>query len=158
MLPNTTAPVLPPSRLPMLDPVYARLQPLAYPLVRVATGAFLMPHGAQKLFGFVGGNIAETAAGFARLGLQPSLPLAYLVGAVEFFGGLCIVLGIFTRPAAVAAGVLLAVAAFRVHLPIGWFWNGRGMEYPLMWMLLCAAVAMRGSGPLSIDAARGRDA
>ena len=66
--PDLPAPGLPPSRLPMLEPVYARLQPLAYPLVRIATGAFLMPHGAQKLFGFAGGNIAETAAGFAKLG------------------------------------------------------------------------------------------
>ena len=152
------APGLPPSRLPMLEPVYAQLQPLAYPLVRIATGAFLMPHGAQKLFGFAGGNIAETAAGFARMGLQPSLPLAYLVGATEFFGGLCIVLGVFTRPAALAAAVLLGVAAVLVHLPLGWFWAGRGIEYPLLWMLLCIAVVMRGSGPLSIDAARGRDA
>ena len=151
-------PDLPPSRLPGLDPIYARLQPLAYSLVRRATGGFLIPHGAQKLFGFAGGDIGATAAGFAKLGLQPALPLAYLVGCTEFFGGLCILLGVFTRPAALAAAVLLAVAAVAVHLPNGWFWTGRGMEYPLLWMLLCAAVVMRGSGPLSIDAARGRDA
>ena len=157
-MPDSSAPHLPPSRLPGLDPVYARLQPLAYPLVRVATGAFLLPHGAQKLFGFAGGDIAETAAAFAKLGLQPALPLAYLAGCTEFFGGLCIVLGVFTRPAALAAAVLLGVAAFRVHMPLGWFWSGRGMEYPLMWMLLCLAVVMRGSGPLSVDALRGRDA
>ena len=149
---------LPASRIPGLDPLYARLQPLAYPLVRIATGAFLMPHGAQKLFGFAGGNIAETAAGFARQGLQPALPLAYLVGCTEFFGGLLIVLGVFTRPAALACAILLGVAAFLVHMPIGWFWAGRGMEYPLLWMLLCLAIVLRGSGPLSVDAARGRDA
>lgn len=149
---------LPPSRLPGLDPIYARLQPLAYPLVRMATGGFLIPHGAQKLFGFAGGDIGATAAGFTKLGLHPALPLAYLVGCTEFFGGLCILLGVFTRPAALAAAMLLAVAAAAVHLPIGWFWTGRGAEYPLLWMLLCVAVVMRGSGPLSIDAARGRDA
>ena len=149
---------LPPSRLPLLEPVYARLQPLAYPLVRIATGAFLMPHGAQKLFGFAGGSIEATAAGFGRMGLQPALPLAYLAGMVEFFGGLLIVLGVFTRPAAMACAILLAVAAVAAHLPNGWFWPNRGMEYPVLWMLLCVAVVMRGSGPLSIDAARGRDA
>jgi len=158
MIPEPEMPDLPPSRLPGLDPIYARLQPLAYSLVRMATGGFLIPHGAQKLFGFAGGDIGATAAGFAKLGLQPALPLAYLVGCTEFFGGLCILLGVFTRPAALAAAVLLAVAAVAVHLPNGWFWTGRGMEYPLLWMLLCAAVVMRGSGPLSIDAARGRDA
>ena len=149
---------LPPSRLPLLEPVYARLQPLAYPLVRVATGAFLMPHGAQKLFGFAGGSIEATAVGFGRMGLQPALPLAYLAGTVEFFGGLLIVLGMLTRPAAMACAILLAVAAYTAHLPNGWFWPNRGMEYPVLWMLLCVAVVMRGSGPLSIDAARGRDA
>jgi len=151
-------PNLPASRLPFLDHVYARVEWLAYPLVRLVTGAFLMPHGAQKLFGLWGGDINATAAGFAKLGLIPALPLAYLVGSVEFFGGLCIALGVFTRPAALAAAVLLGVAAFAVHLPNGFFWTARGLEYPLMWMALCIACMFRGSGPLSIDAARGRDA
>lgn len=149
---------LPSSRIPALDRVYDRVQWLAYPLVRIVTGLFLVPHGAQKLFGFAGGDINATAAEFAKLGLTPSLPLAYLVGATEFFGGLCIAFGVFTRPAALAAAVLLAVAVLTVHLPNGYFWTTRGFEYPLMWMMLCIACVLRGSGPLSIDAARGRDA
>ncbi len=149
---------LPSSRIPALDRLYERMQPLAYPLVRIVTGVFLVPHGAQKLFGFAGGDINATAAEFAKLGFVPALPLAYLVGATEFCGGLCIALGVFTRPAALAAAVLLAVAALVVHLPNGFFWTARGVEYPLMWMVLCIACVMRGSGPLSIDAARGRDA
>jgi len=151
-------PDLPASRLPFLDAVYRRVEWLAYPLVRVVTGAFLMPHGAQKLFGLWGGDIGATAAGFAKLGLVPAMPLAILVGSVEFLGGLCIALGVFTRPAALAAAVLLGVAAVLVHGPNGFFWSARGFEYPLMWMLLCIACVFRGSGPLSIDAARGRDA
>ncbi len=149
---------LPSSRVPALDAVYGRVQWLAYPLVRIVTGLFLVPHGAQKLFGFAGGDIAATAAGFAKFGLAPALPLAYLVGATEFFGGLCIALGVFTRPAALAAAILLGVAAWTVHLPNGFFWTARGFEYPVMWMALCIACVLRGSGPLSIDAARGRDA
>ena len=149
---------LPSSRIPALDRVYGRVQWLAYPLARIVTGLFLVPHGARKLFGFAGGDINATAAEFAKLGLTPSLPLAYLVGATEFFGGLCIAFGVFTRPAALAAAVLLAVAVLTVHLPNGYFWTARGFEYPLMWMMLCIACVLRGSGPLSIDAARGRDA
>lgn len=153
-----TAQQLPSSRIPALDAVYARVSPLSYPIVRVVTGSFLMPHGAQKLFGFAGGDIGATAAGFGRLGLEPALPLAYLVGSVEFFGGLLIAVGLLTRPAALAAAILLGVAALRVHLPNGFFWNKGGVEYPAMWMLLCVAVLFRGSGPLSVDSARGRDA
>ena len=149
---------LPSSRIPALDAVYERVQWLAYPLVRVVTGLFLMPHGAQKLFGFGGGGIDATAAGFGRLGLEPAVPLAVLAGAVELLGGALIAVGVLTRPAALAAAVLLGVAAVRVHLPNGFFWTAGGFEYPVMWMLLCVAVVFRGSGPLSVDAARGRDA
>lgn len=149
---------LPSSRIPALDHVYERVQPLAYPLVRIVTGLFLVPHGAQKLFGFAGGDINATAALFSKLGLVPSLPLAYLAGATEFFGGLCIAVGVFTRPAALAAAVLLAMTVLTMHLPNGFFWAAGGVEYPLMWMTLCIACVLRGSGPLSIDSARGRDA
>ena len=135
---------LPSSRIPALDRVYARVEWLAYPLVRVVTGLFLVPHGAQKLFGFAGGDINATAATFGRLGLEPALPLATL--------------GVLTRPAALAAATLLAVAAVHVHLPNGFFWSQGGFEYPAMWMLPRVAVVSRGSSPLPIDAARGRDA
>lgn len=145
---------LPSSRIPALDRVYERVQWLAYPLVRIVTGLFLVPHGAQKLFGFAGG-IEATAAGF---GLAPASPLAYSVGAIEFFGGLCIALGVFTRPAALVAAIPSALAALVVHRPNGFFWTAGGLEYPLMWTVLCIACVLRGSGPLSVDAARGRDA
>jgi len=128
-----------------------------WPLVRIAAGLFLMPHGAQKLFGLWGGDIAATAAGFAKNGLEPALPLAYLVGATEFFGGFLIAIGFLTRPAALGAAILLAVATFLVHVPIGYFWTGRGCEYPLMWLLLQLAVLARGAGPLSVDKALGRE-
>ncbi len=148
-------PDMPASRIPALDVAYARLGGFAYPLVRFVTGAWLVPHGVQKLFF---GGAANTAVGFEKLGLLPALPLAYWVGTVELVGGLCIALGVFTRPAALLCAVLLAVAAFLVHLPNGFFWTARGLEYPAMWMLLCVACVLRGSGGLSIDAARGRDA
>ena len=143
------------SRIPALDGVYSRVEWLGYPLMRFVTGAWLVPHGVQKLF--LGGAV-PTSKGFEALGLVPALPLAYFVGTVELVGGLCIALGVFTRPAALMCAVLLAVAAFLVHLPNGFFWTARGLEYPLMWMMLCIACMLRGSGPLSIDAARGRDA
>ncbi|MFD1381693.1 hypothetical protein [Fodinicurvata halophila] len=50
-----------------------------------------------------------------------------------------------TRPAALAVAVLLAVA-LSVHLPNGFFWTNGGVEYPLMWLALAIAIALRGSG------------
>jgi len=59
--------------------------------------------------------------------------------------------------AAAAAAVLMLVAALKVHLAKGFFWTQGGYEYPLMWALLAFAIALRGAGPLSLDARIGRE-
>ncbi len=143
--------------IPPLAGLYERLSGLSYPLIRLFAGLILMPHGAGKLFGFFGGDINRTIAGFSRLGLEPAMPLAYLVGITEFFGGLCIAIGFLTRPWAVGATILLGVALFRVHLPNGFFWGDRGFEYPLLWMVIMIGIFFRGGGPLSVDRKIGRE-
>lgn len=144
-------------RIPALQSLYDRLAWLSWPLVRFVAGAFLMPHGAQKLFGLFGGEISSTAGFFAKVGLEPALPLAYLVGCTEFFGGLLVAIGFLTRPAALATAFLLGVAVVQVHLPNGFFWTKLGFEYPLFWMLVQIAILLRGAGPLSVDRALGRE-
>ncbi len=143
--------------VPALAPLYGSLSGLSYPMIRFFTGLFLMPHGAQKLFGWFGGNIEGTAGFFAKIGLEPALPLAYLVGATEFFGGLFLAVGFLTRPAAAAIAVRMTVAAFKVHLANGFFWSNGGYEYPLLWGLIALALALRGGGALSVDKAIGRE-
>ena len=107
---------------------------------------------------FGGGGLQGTADFFANgLGLEPGLFFAALVGATEFFGGLLLAVGLFTRPAAVAAAVLLFVAAFKVHLASGFFVMNGGYEYALLWGLICLAIAFRGGGELSVDRAVGRE-
>ena len=138
---------------PDLSSVTEKLASLSYPLVRVTTGLLLMPHGAQKLFGWFGGyGIAGTGEFFSsQLGMNPGWLFALAAGLVEFFGGLALVLGLLTRPAALAIAVLMAVAAFGVHLPNGFFWTAGGYEYPLMWGLLAIAILLRGGDNLSLD-------
>jgi putative oxidoreductase len=154
---NETARVRP--FIPALAPLYGGLSDLSYPMIRFFTGLILMPHGAQKLFGWFGGNgLQATAEGFAtRLGLEPGLFFAALVGGTEFFGGLFLALGFITRPAAAAIAIVMAVAVFKVHLANGFFWTGGGYEYPLLWGLIALALAFRGGGELSIDRAIGRE-
>ncbi len=144
--------------VPALAPLYAKLSRLSYPLIRIATGLALMPHGAQKLFGWFGGYGLEGTGGFfsQNLGLEPGLFWAALVGGVEFFGGLFLALGLLTRPTALAVAIVMAVA-ITVHLPNGFFWNAGGYEYPLLWGLIALAIAFKGGANLSLDRALGRE-
>ncbi|MCG8596021.1 MAG: DoxX family protein [Kiloniellales bacterium] len=143
--------------IPAVAPLTRALAPYGYPLIRFAAGLFVVPHGAQKLFGWFGGDINATAAFFGQIGLAPALPLAYLTGVVEVFGGLFLALGLLTRPAAAAIAVLMAVAAFKVHLANGFFWTNGGYEYPLLWGIIALACAFHGGGWLSLDRAIGRE-
>jgi len=141
-----------PSAVPVVD----RLAPLAWPLVRITTGLLLIPHGAQKLFGWFGGyGLAATGQYFeSTLGMSPGLAFATLAGLIEFVGGLALVLGLFTRPVALAVAVFMGVA-LSVHVPNGFFWTSGGIEYPLMWGLLAVALVLRGGGAYSLDARLG---
>lgn len=143
--------------VPALGHVYERSAPLAYPLVRFIAGFNLIPHGGQKLFGWFGGDIAKTAAGFGSMGFEPALPLAYYIACLEFFGGILLAVGLLTRLVAVQVLGFMAVAAFAVHWSNGFFWSNGGFEYPLMWGVLALAILIRGGGPLSVDRAIGKE-
>jgi putative oxidoreductase len=141
--------------IPGLSGLYERLDPLAYPMVRVVIGLWLIPHGAQK-FGAFGGDPVQLAGFFSKIGLEPALPMVYAAGVVELLGGLLVAVGLLTRPAAVAAFILLAVATFKVHFGQGFFLLNGGYEYAMMWMLLMLAVVFKGGGRYSLDARLGR--
>ncbi len=144
--------------VPALGGFYDAVSGLGYPLIRFFTGLILMPHGAGKLFGWFGGRgIEGTAAGFAKMGLEPALPLATLVGMTEFFGGLLVAIGLLTRPAAIGIVTIMAVAVFQVHLKNGFFWFNGGYEYPLLWGIVALAIVFRGGGALSVDGTIGRE-
>ncbi len=133
--------------LPWTGGVYAALEPYVYPLVRIALGAILMPHGYEKLFG-------TAAAATARNPLLKIFgdPLvgAYFIGCVEFFGGLMLVVGLFTRFAAAAVAIQMFVISFFVLYPV-WGWTQRGMEYSVFMMLIAIAIFIHGGGALSLD-------
>jgi putative oxidoreductase len=149
---NTVKPIV-----PALSPVTAALSPYAEPMVRIAAGLMLMPHGAQKLFGWFGGyGIAGTGQFFAsKLGLPPSVAL--LAGLIEFFGGLALAAGLLTRGAAALVVGLMAVAVVHVHFAIGYFWTDGGFEYPLFWGIVALSFVVRGGGRYSLDALVGRE-
>ncbi|MGE5548660.1 MAG: DoxX family protein [Solirubrobacterales bacterium] len=143
--------------VPALSPITDALSPLAEPLVRAAAGLLLVPHGAQKLFGWFGGYGIEATGQFfaAKLGLPASLALT--AGLIEFVGGLMLAAGLATRAVALLVAGLMAVAAFKVHLGNGFFWTSGGLEYPLLWGVVALAFAVRGGGRYSLDAVIGRE-
>lgn len=148
------------SATPLIPP-FARvadlLSPFATPLLRVTAGLLLMPHGAQKLFGWFGGYGLDATGQFfaAKLGLPASFAL--LAGLIEFAGGLALALGFLTRPVAALVAGVMAVAVVQVHLPAGFFWTSGGFEYPLLWGVVALFFVVRGGGRLSVDALIGRE-
>jgi putative oxidoreductase len=143
--------------VPVLGGLYGALETYSWPLLRVATGLFFVPHGMQKLFGLWGGGLAKYAAGFAKSGFHPGLFWASYIGCLEFFGGLLLIVGLLTRPVAALFCGFMFVAAFFVTIHRGWFWSGGGMEVPIYLLLICLAILIRGGGPLSLDRLIGRE-
>jgi putative oxidoreductase len=143
--------------LPSLHSLTGRLAPLSEPLLRITAGLLLVPHGAQKLFGWFGGYGLEATGQFfaTKLGLPASFAL--LAGLIEFVGGLMLAAGFATRVVAALVVGIMAVAVVTVHLPAGFFWTDGGFEYPLMWAVLALVFVIRGGGAYSVDAIIGRE-
>ena len=121
-------------------------------ILRVPVGLILAAHGAQKLFGWFGGNgLAGTAGWLSSMGMEPGFLMAILAGGAEFFGGLALVLGLLTRPAALVAAFTMLVAIFSVHINNGLFVADGGYEYALVLMVALIALAIQGGGYLSMD-------
>ena len=135
--------------IPALGGLYERLEPYTWPLVRMTAGLMLVPHGWMKL---IGGGLEGTARFMAQIGLEPAYPLALYIALLELVGGVLLALGLFTRPIAVLVVGFMAVAVFYVHGANGFLWIKGGFEYPLFWGLLALAIAVRGGGPMSLDA------
>jgi putative oxidoreductase len=139
---------------PALSGIYEKLTPYTWPLVRVTVGLMLVPHGWMKLFG---GGLDGTAKFMAQIGLEPAYPLALYIALLELIGGAMLALGLFTRPIAVLVAGFMAVSALYVHGANGFLWIKGGFEYPLFWGLMAAVVAIRGGGPMSLDARMKRE-
>ncbi|MGO5000100.1 DoxX family protein [Oceanisphaera sp. W20_SRM_FM3] len=121
-------------------------------VLRLPIGLILAAHGAQKLFGWFGGyGLEGTGQWMASIGLIPGELMALLAGSAEFFGGLALVLGLLTRPAALVASFTLLVAIFSVHIGNGLFMSNNGYEYALALLAGTVSLLIQGAGRLSLD-------
>ena len=116
--------------------------------LRIVTGLLFMQHGAQKLFGILGGVDGHGAT-------VQLATLAGVAGVLEFFGGLLVVIGLFTRIAAFLLAGEMAYAYWMVHVahggPIPIVNHG---EFAALLCFVFLFLAFNGAGPASVDAAR----
>jgi putative oxidoreductase len=133
--------------VPAAAGLYETFGPLSYTLIRVALGLILIPHGYGKLFL---NDAVHAANNFVKFGWAYPLAWAYFIGALEFFGGILLVLGLWTRAVALAFAIEMAVICFAVLWP-HWSWGHRGMEYALFMGIVALAIFFRGGGRYSLD-------
>jgi len=122
-------------------------------ILRVPIGLILAAHGSQKLFAWFGGyGLDGTGQWMASVGLNPGFMMALLAGSAEFFGGVALILGLLTRPAAVINAITMLVALFWVHWGNGFFLDTHGIEYALALLSASTALIFIGGGQYSLDA------
>lgn len=146
------------SRL-VLRAFFATQPLLTTTFMRVVLGAAILPHGAQKLFGWFGGyGFTNTLHWFTDTMHVPWI-LGFAAIAAETVGGLALLVGFATRLAAGALGVVFLTAALLVHARhgffINWFGNqkGEGIEYFLLGLTLVVVLVVQGGGAASLDRA-----
>lgn len=128
-----------------------RTAPYAALLLRLSLGGLFLAHAALKIFVF---TPAGTAAFFGKVGLPPAL--AYVTIAAEVAGAVALVLGLWTRLAAVLLVPILLGAIFTVHGSAGFFFDNAngGWEYPAFWIVALLVQALLGDGAYALNAAR----
>lgn len=120
-------------------------------ILRLTLGVILAAHGAQKLFGWFGGyGLEATGQWMDSIGFTPGYLMALLAGSAEFFGGLALILGLLTRPAAIVAAFTMLMA-MTVHIGNGFFVSNNGYEFALILLAAAITLAIQGGGAYSLD-------
>ena len=139
----------PPAMLPALQKLYLPLDTTAETLLRVRRGVLLVTHGYGKIINPFG------AVGMVEgLGFYPGVFWSPLLSATEFFGGILVAIGLFTRPASFAAMIVLLVTVYFHGIVTG---EGlAGAEKSILWAAIFFFFAIRGSNSQSVDAKIGK--
>jgi putative oxidoreductase len=109
--------------------------------LRIIAGIGFMIHGLPKLL-----DIPGTQSSFTNMGLPPEL--AVIIGLLEFIGGLSILLGIFTRIAAILLALNMIGAILLVKLSKGFI---DGFELDLLYLAIMISLILTGPGSISIE-------
>ena len=124
----------------MISNIAKKYEAYLYVLFRVFVGLLFFMHGAQKLFGW-----------FTDKGAQEWMSLMGAAGAIEGVGGLLILLGLFTRLAALISALEMAVAFFMAHFKPPWVPLQTGGELAMLYFAAFAVVIAYGNGKWSVE-------
>jgi putative oxidoreductase len=117
----------------------------AYALMRGAAGFLFLWHGAQKLFGF-------------PAPMPPGVPayIIYIAGPIELIGGVLVMIGLFTRPAAFLCSGLMAAAYWIAHGPKALLPIQNGGDLAVLYCFVFLFISTQGGGLWSVDSVQGR--
>ncbi len=122
--------------------------------IRIALGAIMFAHGAQKVFGVWRGpgltNWMNEPVPFPDM-LRPGWIWMGAAAFAEFIGGALVLIGLYTRIGAFLIACVMIVAIFGVHWQNGFFINNRGFEFPLALLGMAVALIIFGGGSSSVD-------
>ena len=125
-----------------------------FPLpIRLALGAVMFAHGAQKVLGSFGGSgFNEFVSGNTPFSfMRPAWVWLAAAALSELVGGLLLVFGFLTRVGAFFIACTMLTAIVGVHWSGGFFASNRGYEYPLALLAMAIALMVSGGGQASID-------
>lgn len=117
--------------------------------LRLVLGIVFLVHGYLKLFG----GIEGTTGFFSSLEIPLAGFFAYVVGLVEFFGGIALILGLIIKLTSVLLIIDMVVATLLVHLPNGFLISNNGAEFTLSLLAGLVALAFLGAGKFSLQKA-----
>lgn len=128
-----------------------RFQPFGALVMRLALGAIMFAHGYQKVIPH------DALYGFTHMVGHMGLPswLGYVSAFTEFFGGMLLIIGLFTRVAAFLVVIDMAVAIDKVHLHHG-IMASNGYAFPMACLALALMLVFTGGGALALDDLLGR--
>jgi putative oxidoreductase len=116
-------------------------------LLRVMAGLLLLQHGTTKFLNFPAGPMNNASP----------MSMSGAAGIIELVGGVLVIIGLFTRPAAFILSGMTAVAYFYAHAPRGFFPIYNGGELAVLYCFVFLYLAAAGGGAFSVDGMRGRD-